>query len=136
MNRRLLREMHQIVTGSLFGPEDRPAFDLPPAAPPRVDPAWAESLDLASRALEHAAQGLVTLDVEMAAGAGARIAEAPEDNPAGAALRTKYARLEKKAHRTKKLLAEMQALVRGMEADLGELIQTELGGVVLPGGPR
>lgn len=136
MNRKLLREMHQIVGGSLFGPEDRPPFEIPPAAPPRVDPGWADALSLAERAIGQAERGMEALDVEMAAGAGKGIAEAPSDSPHGQALRAKYAKLERKAHRAKKTLREMRKLVREMQRDVDDLTSAEWGGVTLPASSR
>lgn len=133
MRQDLLREMHQIVGGSMFGPEDRPPFEVPPAAPPRVDPAWAEALSLAERAIAQAERGMEALDVEMAAGGGKTLTGAPADSPYGRALRTKYARLERKAYRAKKTLREMRALVRDMQRDYDALMSAEWGGVTIPG---
>ena len=132
MDRRLLREMHQIVGGSLFGPEDRPPFEVPPAAPPRVDPGWTDALSLAERAIGQAERGMEALDVEMAAGGGKGLAEAPADSPYGQALRSKYAKLERKAHRAKKTLREKRKLVREMQRDASDLMSAEWGGVVVP----
>lgn len=136
MNRQLLREMHQIVGGSLFGPEDRPPFEIPPAAPPRVDPGWTDALDLAQRAIGHAERGMETLDVEMAVGSGKSIAEAPADSPYGQALRKQYAQLERKAYRAKKTLREMRKLVQDMRRDVDSLMTSEWGSIIVPGAPR
>jgi hypothetical protein len=136
MNGQLLREMHQIVNGTLFGHEDRPPFEIPPAARPRVDPGWTDALDLAQRAIGQAERGMEALDVEMAVGGGKGLAEAPVDSPHGQTLRAKYARLERKAHLAKKTLREMRKLVHEMRRDVDELISAEWGGITIPWTPR